>query len=147
MSKPRGQPWGLLWALIVANLYIKSFEHKAITSAVNPPRLWKRWLRWHFCHTSAITKRSEFLQHINSVDPSINITTEETRPGSSMPFLDTLHNTTERWNLNIQCIQEAHPTLIYIFSGTAITIWLANTVWLTPSHLGPKQCDQQTPSC
>ena len=30
--------------------------------------------------------------------------------------------------------------ILCIFSGTAIIIWLANTVWSTPSHIGLKQC-------
>ena len=29
---------------IVANLYMESFEHIAITSVVNPPRIWKRYV-------------------------------------------------------------------------------------------------------
>ena len=35
-------------------------------------------------------KRDEFLQHMNSVDPAIQFTTEEQRQDGSMPFLDIL---------------------------------------------------------
>ena len=74
---------------IVANSYMESFEHRAITSAMNPPRLLKKYVD----HTFVILQQSqkeEFLQHLNSVDPSINCTTEETRPDGSVPFVDTL---------------------------------------------------------
>ena len=33
---------------IVANLYMESFEHRAITSAVNPTRIWKRYVDYTF---------------------------------------------------------------------------------------------------
>ena len=87
MSKPWGSH-GSPVSHIVANLYIESFKHRAITSPVNPPRLWKR----HVDDTFVILQQSqkeEFLQHINYVDPLINFTTEETRPDGFMPFLDT----------------------------------------------------------
>ena len=56
---------------IVANLYIEAFEHRAITTATNPPRLWKRYVHDTFVMQQQ-TYRAEFLQHINSVDPSIH---------------------------------------------------------------------------
>ena len=36
------------------------------------------------------SQKEEFLQQINSVDPSIKFTTEEPKEDGSMPFLDTL---------------------------------------------------------
>ena len=74
---------------IVANLYMESFEHMTMTTAVNPPRIWKRFVD----DTLVIhqqSNREEFLQHINSVDPSIIFNAEENRYDGSMPFLDTL---------------------------------------------------------
>ena len=72
---------------IVANLYMESIEHRAITSAVNPPG-YGRYVN----DTFVILQKSqkEFLHHINSVDPLINFTTEETRPDGFMSFLDAL---------------------------------------------------------
>ena len=81
----------------VANLYIESFEHRRLTSAVNPPRLWKRYVDDTFVILQQ-SQKEEFLQYINFVDLSINFTTEETRHDGST------------------------------LSGTAITIWLINTV-------------------
>ena len=63
---------------IVANLYMESFEHSTLTSAVNPPRLWKRCVDDTFVILQQ-SQKEEILQHINSVDPSTNFVTEETR--------------------------------------------------------------------
>ena len=73
---------------IVANFYMESFEHRAIT-AVNSPGIWKKYVDDTFVIQQQ-SNREEFLQHINSVDPSIIFTAEENRPDGSMPFLDTL---------------------------------------------------------
>ena len=74
---------------VVANLYMEFLEHRPLTSAVNPPRLWRRYID----DTIVILQQphtEEFLQHINSVDPSIQFTTEKAKQGGSMPFLGTL---------------------------------------------------------
>ena len=73
---------------IVANLYMESFEHRAITTPVNPPSIWKRYGDDTFVIQQQ-SNREEFLQHINSVDPSIIFTAGENRPDGSMPFPDT----------------------------------------------------------
>ena len=101
---------------------MESFEYRAITTAVNGPRIWKRYVD----DTFVIQQQSnrEFLQQINSVDPSIIFTTEETRPDGSMPFLDTLITPQIDGILTTSVSRK----LIYIYSGTAITIWQAYTV-------------------
>ena len=89
--------------------------------------------------------KKEFLQHINSVDPSTLFTTEGTKQDGSMPFLDTLVTPHEDGTLATS-VNRKPPTLIYTFSGTAITTWLVNTVWSIPLHTGPRQY-VPTPSC
>ena len=74
---------------VVANLYMDFFEDRALTTAVNPPRWWKRFVDDTFVILQQ-SKRDEFLQHIISVDPAIQFTTEEQRQDGSMPFVDTL---------------------------------------------------------
>ena len=74
----------------------------------------------------------EFSQQINSVDPSIIFTAEETRPDGSMPFLDTLITP----QIDGILTTSVYRKLIYIYSGTAITIWHANTVSSTPNTQG-----------
>ena len=56
---------------------------------MNPPRLWQRYVEDTFVILQQ-SQKEEFLQHINSVDPSILFTTEEAKQDGSMPFLDTL---------------------------------------------------------
>ena len=74
---------------IVANLYLEDLEINAIQSAQNPPSFWRRFVD----DTLTIIKSSEidsFLQHLNSIDQTIQFTREESRPDGSMPFLDIL---------------------------------------------------------
>ena len=74
---------------VVANLFMECFEHRALTFAVNPPWLWKRYVDDTFVILQQ-SQKEKFLQHINSVDPSMKFTREEPKDDGSMPFLDTL---------------------------------------------------------
>ena len=71
---------------IVANLYMDAFEHRTITARVNLHMIWKRYDDDTFVIQQQ-THGEEFLQHIISVNPSIQFTIEETRSDGSMPFL------------------------------------------------------------
>ena len=74
---------------IVANLYMEDFENKAINSAECPPTVWKRYVDDTFVVIEA-DKKQGFLNHINSVDPFIHFTTEDTGTDGPIPFLDTI---------------------------------------------------------
>ena len=74
---------------IVANLYMEDFETKAISSAVHPPSIWKRFVDDTFVVIES-SRKEEFLDHINNLDPHIQFTTEDAKPDGSLPFLDTL---------------------------------------------------------
>ena len=50
---------------------------------------WKRFVDDTFVILKQ-DKKEKFLQHINSVDPAIQFTTEEQKQDGSMPFLDIL---------------------------------------------------------
>ena len=52
---------------IVANLYMKDFETKAINTAEYPPRIWKRYVD-DTCVIIEATKKEGFLEHINNID-------------------------------------------------------------------------------
>ena len=64
---------------IVANLYMESFELRALQSSPNPPSMWKRFADDTFVIMKKAHKE-EFLTHLNSVDSNIQFTTEEQRP-------------------------------------------------------------------
>ena len=74
---------------IVANLFMEDFEVKAINTAKNPPKMWKRYMD-DTCVILDSTRKEEFFQHINSIDPKIQFTCEDPTPDESIPFLDTL---------------------------------------------------------
>ena len=88
-EQTQGAAMGSPVSPVLANLYMESFEDRALSSAVNPPRWWKRFVDGTFVILKKDHKE-EFLHHINSVDPSIQFTTEEQKEDCSMPFLDIL---------------------------------------------------------
>ena len=98
---------------IVANLYMEAFEHRAITTAVNPPRIWKRYVNDIFV-IQQLTHREVFYQHINSVDPSIQFTVEETKSDGSMPFLETLVTTQTDGTFAIGVYRKPTQTNLYL---------------------------------
>ena len=55
---------------ILANLFMEDFEIKAINSAVNPPKVWKRFVVDTFVVIDSARKES-FLEHINNMKPHI----------------------------------------------------------------------------
>ena len=65
----KGAAMGSLVSPIVANLYMKYFEQKALSTAPTL-RLWQRYVDGTFVNTKEVNKQ-DFMQHINSVDPAI----------------------------------------------------------------------------
>ena len=88
-EQTQGAAMGSPVSPVLANLYMEFFEDRALSTAVNPPRQWKRFVDDTFVILKQ-DKKEEFLQHINSVDPAIQFTTEEQKQDGSMPFLDIL---------------------------------------------------------
>ena len=74
---------------IVANLYMEYLEQKALSTAPHPLRFWHRFVDDTFVIHKEANKQG-FLQHINSVDPSIRFTIENNKEDGSIPFLDTI---------------------------------------------------------
>ena len=68
---------------------MEDFETKAISSAVHPPSIWERFVDDTFVVIES-SRKEEFLDHINNLDPHIQFTTENAKPDGSLPFLDTL---------------------------------------------------------
>ena len=84
---------------IVANLFMESFEVRALQSSPNPPLLWKRFVDDTFVIMKKV-HREEFLTHLNSVDKNIQFTAEEPGPEGSLPFLDILITPDDEGRLN-----------------------------------------------
>ena len=78
-----------------------------------PPSLWKRYVD----DTSTITKtahRSSFLDHINSIDPNIQFTSEDSRGDGPMPFLDILITPKEDGRLSTSVYRKPTHTDLYL---------------------------------
>ena len=74
---------------IVANLFMEEFEVRAIQTANNPPKMWKRFVD-DTCVILKSANKEEFFHHINHIDQRIQFTSEESKPDGSIPFLDCL---------------------------------------------------------
>ena len=88
-EQTRGAAMGSPISPIVANIFMEAFENGAIETALHPPRIWKRYVDDTFVLQDQAHKE-EFLQHLNSVEPSIKFTVEEAKEDGSIPFLDTI---------------------------------------------------------
>ena len=87
-------------SLVVANIYKEVFEDLALTCRTTPtPRIWKRYIDDTFC--VMVKKHTQtFLDHLNSLHPTIQFTMELEKDGS-LPFLDTLLTRGEDGRVNI----------------------------------------------
>ena len=96
---------------VVANIYMERFEDLALRTTL-APRIWKRYVEDTFCvmekrHTQA------FLDHLNSVHPTIQFTMELENEGS-LPFLDTLLTRREDGGVNIGVYRKRTHTDRYL---------------------------------
>ena len=62
---------------------------KAITTAQHPPKMSKRYVD-DTCVILDSASKEEFFNHINSLDPHIQFTSDDAKPDGSIPFLDTI---------------------------------------------------------
>ena len=88
-EQTKGATMGSPISPIVANIFMEAFENRANTTALYPHSIWKRYVDDTFVlqHQS---HKEEFLQHINTVDASIQFTVDEAKKDGSIPFLDTI---------------------------------------------------------
>ena len=128
---------------VVANLYREFFDERALTSAVNPPRWQKRYVDDTFVILKQ-SHREEFLQHINSVDPSIQFTTEEAKQDGSMPFLDTLVTPQEDGTLTTRVYRKSTYTDLYLQWDSHHNLACKYSVINTLTHRARAVCSSPT---
>ena len=87
-EQTKGATMGSPVSPVVASIYMETFENRAISTALHPTRIWKRYIDDTFV-IQPHSHNKEFLQHINTVDLSIQCTVEEAKEDGSIPFLDT----------------------------------------------------------
>ena len=98
---------------VLANLYMELFDRQSPINCSEPPRWWKRFVDDTFVILKQ-DKKEEFLQHINSVDPAIQFTTEEQKQDGSMPFLDILVTPQEDGTLTTRVYRKPTHTDQYL---------------------------------
>ena len=134
----QGAPMGSPFSPIVANLYMEDFEIKAINTAEYPPRIWKRYVD-DTCVIMEATKKKGFLEHINSIDPHIQCTTEDAQADGSIPFLDTIVVPQPDICLVPTVYRVPTHTQNCTCTGTVTTICQPSLVLLTPSNIELRQ--------
>ena len=72
-------------------------------------------------------RKEEFLQHINTVDPSIQFTVEEEKEDGSIPFQDTIIRPEADGTFTVGVYRKPH-ILTYTSHGTVTTSYLPSTV-------------------
>ena len=130
-EQTKGAAMGSPVCPIVANIYMEAFENRAISTALQPLRIWKRYVD----DTSVIqhqSHRKDFFRHISSVDPSFKFTMEESKEDGSIPFLDAIVIPQPEWTFTIG-YTDSPLAQIYTSHGIVI-ITFQQVVWLTSSH-------------
>lgn len=85
---------------ILANLFMEDFETKALALSPLKPNLWRRYVDDTFnIWPHGEEALDSFLQHLNSLHPSIQFTMEKQDEHQSLAFLDILLTKTESGTL------------------------------------------------
>ena len=123
---------------LVANLFMEEFEVQAISTSTVPPTLWKRFV--DDTYTIIKNNRDSFLQHLNSINPKIQFTCEETREDGSMPFLDILVTPEEDGSLKTSVFGKTTHTDLYLQRDSHHTIPSKYSVAGTLYHRASTVC-------
>ena len=103
----KGAAMGSPVSAVVANLYMDFFEELALDTAPVKSHLWKRYVDDTCCIVKKdVTER--LLDHLNSVQPSIQLTVEVEKDGM-LPFLDTLLHKREDGSLDVTVYRNVTP--------------------------------------
>ena len=114
-----GAAMGSSVSSIVAILYMKYFEQKALSTAPNIQAFWHRYVDDTYVIQKEVNTQ-DILQHINSVDPAIQFTVENNKDDGAIPFLDTIVKPEADGNLSIAVYRKPTHVDQYL-QWTAIT--------------------------
>ena len=90
-EQTHGAPMGSPLSPVMANLFMEEFEKKALATSTLKPGFWFRYVddtlsSW----AHGLENLHRFLEHINSLHPSIKFTLEMQKEDKTIPFLDVL---------------------------------------------------------
>ena len=123
---------GLPINLLSANLFMEEFEVKALSTAPHP----HLWLR--FADDIYVIQKAEhsqcLLQHINTQDPHIQFTMEETNQDGSLPFLDTQVSPCPNNTLITTVYRKPAHTDQHLLWDSNYFIWAKHSVYNTLAH-------------
>ena len=87
-----GTAMGSPVSVTVANLVMEDVEERALNTYPNPPKFWKRYVD-DVCVAMKRDETNDFLNHLNSIELTIQFTVETEDDDNTLPFLDTrLHH-------------------------------------------------------
>ncbi len=100
---------------VMANLFMEEFEKNALATATLKPGFWFRYVddtlsSW--CH--GLDNPERFLDHINSLHPSIKFTYELQKDDKIIPFLDVLFTVRENGSLGHKVCRKPMHTDSYL---------------------------------
>ena len=84
-----GTAMGSPVSVVMANMVMEDIEDRALASFPDSPRFWKRYVD-DVCCVVPIDQIDPLLQHLNSIESSIQFTYETESDDHSLPFLDIL---------------------------------------------------------
>ena len=112
-QQTKGAAMGSPVSPIVANIFMEAFESRALSTAVHPPKLWRRYVD-DTCVIQDQAHKEEFLNRITSVDNAIHFTVEEAKEDGSIPFLDTLIIPEQNGTFSIGVYRKPTHTDLYL---------------------------------
>ena len=130
---------------IVPNLYMEEFEIEALNTALHPPSMWRRFVDDTFVVIQSAHKKT-FIEHINSIDQSIQFTVEDSRIDGSMPILDTLVIPQPDGSLNTTVYRKPTHTDLYLQWDSHHTIAAKYSVLNTLHHRARAVCSNPLPA-
>ena len=129
----------------VANIFMEAFETRAISTALHPPRFWRRYVD-DTCVIQDQSHKEVFLNHINYVDNAIQFTVENAKEDGSIPFLDTLITPEQNGTFSIGVCRKPTHRDLYLpwdsnhnlsakYSIISTLTHRAHAIWSTPKLL------------
>ena len=111
-KQKQGAAMGFPISPIVANLYMEHFESRALETAPTRPSMWYRYVddtmtKIHECAVSS------FSDHLNSINPNIQFTSEDEKNGR-IPFIDTCFHVNEDGSTKVTVYRKPTHTDQYL---------------------------------